>query len=112
MKKPPKPKVKKQHLISTTPLPAPQNVNNTKPTTEPKLLQTQQGEKGRSPSQVSWLWKEFWAYAGPIVSLIGFYFLLAPQISVEPTISLDPTQTLSTQLLIKNVGHVPVYNIH
>lgn len=62
-------------------------------------------------AQYGGAWKEFWAYVGPIISLIGCYFLLAPQISVEPTVNLDPSQSLSTQLLIKNTGHVPIYNI-
>lgn len=67
--------------------------------------------KAKPRSLLWWGWKEFWAFAGPLISVVGLYFLLRPQITVEPSVNLDPSQTLSTQLLIKNVGHVPIYNV-
>jgi hypothetical protein len=84
-----------------------QNANNatTERTSKPGL-------KHKLASQIARGWKGFWAFAGPTVSLVGFFFLLAPQISVEPSVNLDPAQTLSTQLLIKNTGRVPIHNIH
>jgi hypothetical protein len=113
MKKPPKPKNKRQKdLRSPTPLGAPKILDSNKTGIEPKSLHKPHMEKERRPPPLWWVWKEFWAFAGPIISVVGLYFLLRPQITVEPSVNLDPAQTLSTQLLIKNSGHVPVYNIH
>jgi hypothetical protein len=43
--------------------------------------------------------------------LIGFAFLVMPQLSIEPSINLDPAQPLATQFLITNKGHVSVYDV-
>lgn len=61
--------------------------------------------------QIGVYWKEFWAYAGPTLSLIGASFLLSPQIEIAPSINLDPAQPLATQFLVSNRGHIPVNRV-
>jgi hypothetical protein len=56
-------------------------------------------------------WKEFWALAGPLMALVSIAFLLMPQITIEPSVNLDPQQPLTTQFLITNRGKVPVYEV-
>src|ERR1700722_15915383 len=112
MKKPPKSKPKKGHPKPPNPLGARDSPDNSKTETESKSSHTQQKEKEKPRSLIWWGWKEFWAFAGPLISVVGLYFLLRPQIIVEPSVNLDPAQTLSTQLIIKNAGRVPVYNVH
>jgi len=58
------------------------------------------------------LWKNSWAILGPIVALIGLFFLLKPVVEVESSANLDPSQPLATQFRIRNHGHVPVYDVH
>jgi hypothetical protein len=58
------------------------------------------------------IWKNIWAIFGPAVALIGFGLLLWPSVIIAPSDSLDQSQPLSTQFLIGNNGHVPVYNVH
>jgi hypothetical protein len=112
MKKPPKPKPKKGRPKSSNPLGALDSPDSRKIETDPKSTHNQKKGKEKPPSLLWWGWKEFWAFAGPIISVVGLYFLLRPQITVEPSVNLDPAQTLSTQLVIKNAGRVPVYNVH
>ncbi|SAL87613.1 hypothetical protein AWB68_08471 [Caballeronia choica] len=57
------------------------------------------------------LWQIFWSVVGPAISIIGFYFLIAPKITIDPGINLDPEQPLATQFLVKNIGHTPVYGM-
>lgn len=57
------------------------------------------------------LWQVFWSVAGPAISIVGFYFLMSPKITIDPGINLDPEQPLATQFLVKNIGHVPVYDM-
>ena len=60
----------------------------------------------------SWtMWKNFWALAGPLVSLVGLWFLLHPSIDVTVGGNLDPSQQFQSLLIINNRGHVPVYNL-
>jgi hypothetical protein len=56
-------------------------------------------------------WKEFWALAGPLMALVSLVFLFTPQITIEPTVNLDPQQPLATQFLITNRGKVPIYDV-
>lgn len=59
-----------------------------------------------------WLcWERFWAFAGPLAAVFGFSFNPIPDIVIEPSVNLDPTQTYSTQILIANRGRVPVYEL-
>lgn len=45
-------------------------------------------------------------------SLGGLWLLLKPTIAIEPTSSVDRSQSLATQLKITNAGNVPVYDVH
>jgi hypothetical protein len=85
-------------------LPTPTQIQPTQP--EPA-----RSGKPRRELPIAWIWKEFWAYAGPILTMIGVWFILSPQISVEPSVNLDPSQPLATQFLVCNRGHVPVNHV-
>ncbi|MEO6780157.1 MAG: hypothetical protein ABI407_03790 [Bradyrhizobium sp.] len=111
MKKPPKLKHQKKPSRLPSQLSEPNNLGSKTIEEEPKSSHTQPTGKEKFRSLLWWGWKEFWAFAGPLISVVGLYFWLRPQITVEPSVNLDPSQTLSTQLLIKNVGHVPIYNV-
>ncbi len=68
--------------------------------------------KQKGPARKVWgAWKEVWAILGPCIALTGFFFLLKPQVEIDPSVNLDPAEPLATQFLISNKGHVPVYNI-
>jgi hypothetical protein len=54
--------------------------------------------KERPPKGLWFWWKETWAFLGPIVALAGFAYLWMPQISIEPSVNLDPSQPLATQV--------------
>jgi hypothetical protein len=56
-------------------------------------------------------WQIAWGIFGPPVALTGLFFLLRPQVTIEPSVNLDPGQPLATQFLISNRGHVPIYNV-
>jgi hypothetical protein len=77
------------------------------PTKEPAPQRPQQS---RAQGVGLW-WKEAWAYVGPVFALASAWFLLTPQVSIEAGVNFDPAQPLSTQFLITNRGHVPVYNL-
>jgi hypothetical protein len=57
------------------------------------------------------VWKNLWAVVGPLIALVGFYFLLRPQISIEPGANLDPSKPFGTLFLVKNTGHIPIYDV-
>jgi len=54
----------------------------------------------------------FWATVSLIAALISSYFLLRPQIEVEPDIAIDPKQPMTTPFRITNRGVLPIYNVH
>lgn len=56
-------------------------------------------------------WQSVWGILGPSIALTGLFFLLKPEIQIAPSVNLDPSEPLSTQFLISNRGHVPVYNM-
>jgi hypothetical protein len=56
-------------------------------------------------------WKSSWVVLGPVFALITFYSSFTPTISITPGPSLDKTQTYSTQILITNIGRVPIYDL-
>jgi len=69
-------------------------------------------EQSSKPHRIWRGWKEVWAVLGPIVALTGLFLLLIPQVRIEPSVNLDPSQPLSTQFLVSNVGRIiPVYNV-
>jgi hypothetical protein len=34
-----------------------------------------------------------------------------PQLTIEPSVNIDPAQPLATQFVVSNTGHVPVYDL-
>jgi hypothetical protein len=74
---------------------------------------TIQGQpKTQAKSQIIWnSWKAFWAFVGPITATLGFWFTVAPAITVEPSVNTDPAKIYATQILITNRGHVPIYDL-
>ncbi|VTZ50324.1 hypothetical protein MPC4_220054 [Methylocella tundrae] len=95
----------------------PKSTSQPPASTTPKQIEATQpeptrSEKPRAGFPIMWFWKEFWAFAGPILTLTSAWFLLSPQISIEPSVNLDPSQPVATQFLITNRGHVPVYDVH
>lgn len=59
----------------------------------------------------SWWWKEFWAYAGPASTIVGLWYTLTPSVSISSGVNLDQKQSMQTQFVVTNAGHVPVYNL-
>jgi hypothetical protein len=68
-------------------------------------------EPKRLRSRIWQWWKDGWALLGPIVALVSFLYLWIPEISIEPSVNLDPMQPLATQFLVRNNGRVPIYNV-
>ena len=58
-------------------------------------------------SPTSWLC----ASVSLILALIGSYYLLRPQIEVEPDTAIDPKQPMTTPFRITNRGVLPIYNV-
>lgn len=56
-------------------------------------------------------YKNFWALVGPIVAVVGASAYWSPSVVISAGTNIDPTQTLQTDLLITNTGHLPVYNV-
>ncbi len=67
--------------------------------------------RGSTRAKIWQGWKAFWALAGPLMALVSIIFLLTPQITIEPSVDLDPQQPLATQFLITNRGKVPIYDV-
>jgi hypothetical protein len=115
VKKPKNPQVKAKG--DHTPKSTSQSTSSAFASRMPKQIVTIQAEPIRSGtprhgSTIIWFWKEFWAIAGPILTLAGAWFLFSPQISIEPSVNTEPSQPLATQFLITNRGHVTVYDVH
>jgi hypothetical protein len=53
----------------------------------------------------------FWTSVSLFVALVGSYYLLRPQIEVEPDTALDPKQPMTTPFRITNRGVLPIYNV-
>lgn len=70
------------------------------------------GRVWRSLRAVWGPWQAVWGLIGPIISLVSVCFWLQPAITIEPTASLDRSETFATQFKVTNTGHVPVYNVH
>jgi hypothetical protein len=108
MKKPPRKKPKlasNQCVVKTNQEDKPTNVLHTQP-------QTPKPRRLRSLGGGAWgTWKAFWAFAGPLMASTTFYSFLAPNISIESSVNLDPSQPLATQFLISNRGHLSVFDV-
>ncbi|MGD0536320.1 MAG: hypothetical protein ABSC03_01615 [Verrucomicrobiota bacterium] len=46
-----------------------------------------------------------------ILTLVGSYYLLRPQITVEPDSAIDPTELMNTPFRITNSGQTPIYGL-
>jgi hypothetical protein len=57
-------------------------------------------------------WQAMWGVIGPIITLVSVGFWLEPAITIEPTVSLNRSESLATQFKVTNTGHLPVYNLH
>jgi len=47
-----------------------------------------------------------------LIAIVGFLFLVYPRLSVSPGESLDPYEPFSTPFIIKNDGHLPLFNVN
>lgn len=56
-------------------------------------------------------WKEFWAYAGPVATLVGLWTYWCPSVYISAGVNINPAEQLQTQFIITNNGHVPVYDV-
>lgn len=108
MKKPPK---KKKRLISAECI---ERSNTQNRHAEPLSVQrpTPGSKRVLSLGLGAWgAWKAFWAFVGPLMASTTFYSFVTPNITIEPSINLDPSQPLATQFLISNRGHFSVFNV-
>jgi hypothetical protein len=66
-----------------------------------------------TPAKVTFgtAWKNFWVYAGPLLTLVGLWAYWTPSISLVPGVNLDPSQEFQSQFLVTNTGHVAVNNL-
>jgi hypothetical protein len=69
-------------------------------------------DRQRSDWHLSKGWKEFWAFAGPLLAIVGAWNYWVPNISIAPGVNLDPRQEFQTQFVISNTGHIPIYDVH
>jgi hypothetical protein len=65
-----------------------------------------------SRAGVSQVWKEIWAYLGPAVAILGFWFSFKPTIAITSGSTLDPSQVFGTMFVVTNTGRIPVHNVH
>lgn len=87
----------------------PQNKHTGTVHTPPQLPRS---ERLRSLGSGTWgTWKAFWAFAGPLMASTTFYSFLAPNIMIEPSVNLNPSQPLATQFVISNRGHLSVLDV-
>jgi len=48
---------------------------------------------------------------GVVSGIFGIWIVLAPKVSVQPGVALDPNKPAFTTFTIHNQGYVPVYNV-
>src|SRR5271168_1422646 len=92
---------------------------------QPRLANNRTGKPERTPSEADpaqpgpgrrtnkWLriWQITSGILGAVVTVTGLFWL-KPQVQIEPSVNLDPSQPLATQFQITNRGNVPVYNVN
>lgn len=79
------------------------------PTTK---AQPDSGYATTKPKKTVWsIWKEVWAFLGPTITLVGLYYSALSNITIEPSVNLDPARQYATQVLISNRGNFTVYNL-
>lgn len=73
-------------------------------------------EKSQSPtnkrSSFGAVWKDVWAYLGPFFTLVGVWAYWSPSLTITSGVNLDPSQSLQTQFVVTNNGHVPVRDVN
>jgi hypothetical protein len=106
MKKPKRKKPKENVKRGTAASNSITDTAQAKPTDSPRII------KQRRWRSSTWMgWKNFWAVCGPVLSVIGTLFLLMPQISIDASVNLDPSQPLATQFIVANRGRVPIHDL-
>ena len=80
--------------------------------------QTKQGLSQAQPRQGIWRWLQVLSPTGWVcasvslaLALVGSYYLLRPQIEVEPDTAIDPKQPITTPFRITNRGVLPIYKV-
>jgi hypothetical protein len=69
-------------------------------------------ETEKSTGKRRWeIWKTGWAFLGPIVGLITFWYNFTPSLMISAGSNIDKTQRYSTQVIITNTGRVPIYDL-
>lgn len=53
----------------------------------------------------------FWTSVSLVITILGAYFLFRTQISIEPDVSLDPSNPNATLFKITNQGVLPIYEL-
>lgn len=56
-------------------------------------------------------WKNFWAFAGPLFTILGLGNYYTPSVTITSGVNLDPKQSLQTQFLVTNSGNVRVHDL-
>lgn len=108
MKKPPRRKPK--GLKPTAPRPTEVGFH-TQPKPQATQERTPQREKTGSRLRIRERYRTFWAYAGPIFTLVSAGALWWPSVTITSGANLDPSQDFQTQVLINNNGKSPVYDM-
>lgn len=57
------------------------------------------------------IWKETWAWIGPLITLLGFWAYWSPTLTITAGAALSSIDPLQTEFIVSNSGHVPVYDI-
>ena len=53
----------------------------------------------------------FWASVSLLLAIVGSYYLLRPQIEVEPDAAINPAQPMTTPFRITNRSVLPIYGV-
>ncbi|GJE65758.1 hypothetical protein LNAOJCKE_2971 [Methylorubrum aminovorans] len=108
MKKPPKrkPQQSKPSLQQLT-----TSTNHKTPTQSPtEALKAPPAEREAKLTFGS-VWKDFWSYVGPLITILGLMNYYWPSISIASGVNLDPKQDFQTQFVVTNTGNVPVHGV-
>lgn len=68
-------------------------------------------DKEKAKTSLLDAWKNFWAFGGPALSLLGAAAYWWPSVAIATGVNLDPTQDFQTQFVVTNTGHVPVHEV-
>ena len=84
---------------SSTPIPPATGCHTTSP----------QSEQRRSRLLIGW--EKFWAFAGPLVSILSLAQYYWPAISITTGANLRPRDLFQTDFIVTNTGHTSVYDV-